>query len=113
MQALTRPMSEMYCWQSRIASGSQAARCCGVHCCAGAGQDADMSRPSSTAAAAVIGRSFGWALRMFIIALHLKSMYFASRETSEIPAQFRQLARTFSIVGQLIWISRRELRPGG
>src|SRR5262249_12439500 len=90
----------------RVAAASIAAR--------GQGQDADMSaRPSSTAAAAVIGRSFGWALRMFIIALHLKSMYFASRETSEIPAQFRQLARTFSIVGQLIWISRRELRPGG
>src|ERR1700745_847415 len=37
MHALTRPMSETYCWQSRIASGSQAARCCGVHCCAAAG----------------------------------------------------------------------------
>jgi hypothetical protein len=64
MHALTRPMSEMYCWQSRIASGSQAARCCGVHCCAAAGQDATVStRPSSTAAAAFIGPSFCWALR--------------------------------------------------
>src|SRR5262245_20604230 len=75
MHALTRPMSEMYCWQSRIASGSQAARCCGVHCCAAAGQDANMSaRPSSTAAAAAISRNFNWALRMSIIALHLISV---------------------------------------
>jgi hypothetical protein len=44
-------MSEMYCWQSLIASGSQAARCCGVHCWAAAGQDANVSaRPSNTRA---------------------------------------------------------------
>jgi len=46
MHTLTRPMSETYCWQSRIASGSQAARCCGVHCCAMAGQDANVSAGS-------------------------------------------------------------------
>src|SRR6516162_7691014 len=74
MHALTRPMSETYCWQSRIASGSHAARCCGVHCCAAAGQDATVSaRPSSTAAAAFIGPSFCWALRISIFALHLVS----------------------------------------
>jgi putative ABC transport system substrate-binding protein len=34
--------------QSRIASGSQAARCCGVHCCAAAGKDANASaRPKA------------------------------------------------------------------
>src|SRR5262249_18297832 len=76
MHALTRPMSEMYCWQSRIASGSQAARCCGVHCCAAAGQDATMSAsPSNTAAAAFIGPRFCWALRMSIIALHFVSEF--------------------------------------
>ena len=55
-------MSEMYCWQSRIASGSQAARCCGVHCCAAAGEDANVSAKPSSAAAAMIGRRFGWAV---------------------------------------------------
>jgi hypothetical protein len=57
-------MSETYCWQSRIASGSQAARCCGVHCCAAVGQDANASPRS--AAAAMIGQNFGWAVRMSI-----------------------------------------------
>jgi hypothetical protein len=60
MHDLTRPMSEMYCWQSRIASGSQAARCCGVHCCAAAGEDANVSERPRSAAAAMIGRRFGW-----------------------------------------------------
>src|SRR6266566_9746988 len=99
MHALIRPMSETYCWQSRIASGSQAARCCGVHCCAAAGQVANVSaRPSSTADAAVIGRRFGWALRMSIIALHLEIMYFASSTASwRAPAgvPFRRLLDDF------------------
>jgi hypothetical protein len=67
MHALTWPMSETYCWQSRIASGSQAARCCGVHCCAMAGQDANVSVRPRSAAPAMIGRSFGWAVRTSII----------------------------------------------
>src|SRR5215471_2900055 len=53
-------MSGTYWLQSRIASGSQAARCCGVHCCALAGKDAHVSaRPRS--ARAVIGRRFNAA----------------------------------------------------
>src|SRR6516162_3829294 len=70
MHALTRSMSGMYCWQSRIASGSQAARCCGVHCCAAAGEDANASaRPRSAvgSAAAAIGPSFACAMRISII----------------------------------------------
>src|SRR6516164_996249 len=71
MHALTRSMSGMYCWQSRIASGSQAARCAGVHCCAAAGPDANVSaRPTSavgSAAAATIGQSFACAIRISII----------------------------------------------
>jgi hypothetical protein len=90
MHALTRPMSDMYCWQSRIASGSQAARCCGVHCCAAAGQDATVSaRPSSTAVAAFIGQSFCCALRMSIIAVHLVS-HLVSTVNSTTMGQRRQ-----------------------
>ena len=51
----------------RIASGSQAARCSGVHCCAAAGPDAHVSaRPRSavgSAAAAMIGQIKGGRLR--------------------------------------------------
>jgi len=46
--------------QSRIASGSQAERCCGVHCCAATGKDANVSarqkaaeRPATTRRRAV------------------------------------------------------------
>src|SRR6266699_4054667 len=71
MHALTRSTSGMYAWQSRIASGSQAARCSGVHCCAAAGPDAHVSaRPTSavgSAAAAMIGQSFACAIRISII----------------------------------------------
>src|SRR5438034_11805361 len=71
MHALTRSTSGMYAWQSRIASGSQAARCSGVHCCAAAGPDAHVSaRPRSavgSAAAAMIGQSFACAIRISII----------------------------------------------
>src|SRR5215472_4645554 len=71
MHALTRSTSGMYCWQSRIASGSQAARCSGDHCCAAAGPDANVSaRPRSavgSAAAAMIGPSFACAIRISII----------------------------------------------
>src|SRR6516164_9943329 len=71
MHALTRSTSGMYAWQSRIASGSQAARCSGVHCCAAAGEDANVSaRPRSaggSAAAAIIGQSFACAMRISII----------------------------------------------
>src|SRR6516162_9128392 len=71
MHDLTRPMSEMYCWQSRIASGSQAARCRGVHSCAAAGQDPNVSARPRSAAATMIGRRFGWAVRTCIMILHL------------------------------------------
>jgi len=57
-----------------------------------------IARPSSTADAAVIGRSFGWALRMSIIALHLEIMYFASSTASwRAPAgvPFRRLLDDF------------------
>src|SRR5262252_104287 len=71
MHALTRSTSGMYCWQSRIASGSQAARCSGVHCCAAAGPDANVSaRPTSavgSAATAMLGQSFACAIRISII----------------------------------------------
>src|SRR5215831_2989419 len=75
MHALTRSTSGMYCWQSRIASGSQAARCSGVHCCAVAGEDANVSaRPRSavesavgSAATAMLGQSFACAIRISII----------------------------------------------
>src|SRR6516165_1099905 len=74
MHALTRSTSGMYAWQSRIASGSQAARCSGVHCCAAAGEDANVSaRPRSAveseveSAAATIGQSFACAIRISII----------------------------------------------
>src|SRR5215469_5473150 len=75
MHALTRSTSGMYCWQSRIASGSQAARCSGVHCCAAAGEDANVSaRPRSavesavgSAATAMLGQSFACAIRISII----------------------------------------------
>src|SRR6266481_302197 len=67
MHALTRSMSGMYCWQSRIASGSQAARCSGVHCCAAAGPDANVSARPTSAAAATIGQSFACAIRISII----------------------------------------------
>src|SRR5262245_32492963 len=71
MHALTRSTSGMYCWQSRIASGSQAARCCGVHCCAAAGEDANVSaRPRSaagSATAAMVGPGSASAIRISII----------------------------------------------
>src|SRR4029450_12974964 len=45
-----------------------------LHCCAAAGQDTTVNaRPSPPAAAAFIGPSFCWALRMSIIAVHLVS----------------------------------------
>src|SRR5258708_10293202 len=71
MSALRRAMSGMYCWKSRMESGSQAARCSGVHCCAATGPDTNVSaRPRSavgSAAAAMIGRSFACAIRISII----------------------------------------------
>src|SRR5262249_9260584 len=57
-------MSGTYWLQSRIASGSQAARCCGVHCCALAGEDAHAStRPRSARPAA--SRKFNAARILF------------------------------------------------
>src|SRR5215469_15646436 len=53
-------MSGTYWLQSRIASGSQAARCCGVHCCALAGKDAHVSA-TPRSARAVTGRTFNAA----------------------------------------------------
>ena len=44
-------MSGTYWLQSRIASGSQAARCFGVHCCAAAGEIANVSARAISATA--------------------------------------------------------------
>src|SRR5215813_5035067 len=57
MQAVTRCTSGTYWLQSRIASGSQAARCCGVHCCATAGEIANVSARASSARASRSRRS--------------------------------------------------------
>src|SRR5215470_11344202 len=67
MHALTRSMSGMYCWQSRIASGSQAARCCGVHCCAAAGKDANVSARQKAAEKPATTRRFRRAVQTLIV----------------------------------------------
>ena len=59
-------MSEMYRLQSRIASGSQAARCFGVHCCAAAGKDANVSTRPMAVERPVIARRFSRAVRILV-----------------------------------------------
>src|SRR5262249_18463898 len=67
MHALTRSTSGTYCWQSRIASGSQAARCFGVHCCAAAGKDANVSARPNAAERPVTARRFGRVVQILIL----------------------------------------------
>jgi hypothetical protein len=53
--------------QSRIASGSQAARCFGVHCCAAAGKDANVSARPKAAERPVPARRFNLAMEILIL----------------------------------------------
>jgi hypothetical protein len=57
----------MYRLQRRIASASQAARCFGVHCCAAAGKDANVSARPKAAERRVIARRFSRAVQILIL----------------------------------------------
>src|SRR5215831_11129247 len=48
-------------------SGSQAARCCGVHCCAAAGKDANVSARQKAAERPATTRRFRRAVQILIV----------------------------------------------